>query len=104
MERTAELKERAKAQFAKVVKEKVDWIAARCWPCNIAVNLKEMNNIIEAGQKMEVTTAIIFNEEEIKKLVEDFTPLRTLKMDADIKALLIRTLEDKGIHHEVFAE
>lgn len=100
----AQIKERSKVQFAKVMKAKVRWLAKNCWPSHLEFKLKEINEIIEAGRKMEVTTASLLDEKEIKEYAEKFAPLLTLEMGNDVYALLVFALEAKGVHHEIFAE
>lgn len=100
----ARIKETAKVQFAKLMKAKARWLANNCWPSHLEFKLKQINEIIEAGRKMGVTTASLLDEKEIKEYAEKFAPLRTLEMVSDIYALLVFALEAKGVHHEVFAE
>lgn len=98
-------KEKAAEQFRKLVLEKIEWISKDCWPSNLEFQLKKLNNIIEAGKKMEVTTASTFSELEIQELADQIGPFRVLEMNGEIQSILIGILTDvKEVSHEVFAK
>lgn len=97
-------KEKATEQFKALLLDQVKWLAEKCWPSNWEHNLKKLNGIIEAGKKMQVTTASTFSEAEIEEIATKLIPFRVLEMNAELQALLIQALENKGVHHEVFAK
>ena len=91
-------KDKATQQFKKVLLDKISWISEKCWPEVLELRLKEMNRVIEAGKKMGVTAASIFTEAEIKELAEQFAPFRVLEMNEEIRSLLFRVLNAKGVN------
>lgn len=96
------LRKESEKAFVEQIRDKVIFLAERCWVMNIKGHLEEINEIIQAGRKMGVTNASQFSEEEIAELVEDLTPLRTLEMKAPARAHLVSALAKKGVDPQIF--
>lgn len=97
-------KEKARVQFTSLLQDKIRWISQKCYPYNLGHQLKELSEIIEAGKKMEVTTASPFTDKDIAELTEQLVPYRTLEMNAELELLLIQAVQKQGVHHEFFAK
>lgn len=88
--------------FVAQMRDKVDWVSNQCWPANLELNLKEINELIVAGVKLGVCQAKIFSAEEITEMVSDLSSLRTLEMKAEAREYLISALAKKGVDPRIF--
>ena len=98
------LKEKAKQQFEKMIKEEVQWIAKNVWPENVKHRLNRISRIIEAAKQLEAIDDEIelLNELEVNKLTEKIVPLRILEMTDEVELILIDALISKNIRSEIF--
>jgi hypothetical protein len=95
----------AKAAFEKLLRDKVEFISARCWPVNLKnVGFEEINKLITAAKTLEVTTARQFTATEIDSLVAEITPLRTLEMEAETRTIVVSALSTLGIDPAIFPQ
>ena len=102
MQITEELKAKAEQGFEKQLRKSIDWVSDKCWVFNLENRLNDINELIKAGRQLEIHDAETMTEDEIKQLVADFTPLRTLEMNSEVRARLIEVLISKGINKSLF--
>lgn len=90
--------------FPLQVRDKVDYIASECSPHHVDFKLGELNAIIEAAQRLRVTTAAMFSEDELKRLTNDIVSLKILKMNQEAKRFLVENLIEKGVDRAIFEQ
>lgn len=97
-----ELKASAEKKFAAEIVDKVNYIATDCWPNHVEFKLGEINEVIAAGRKLQVTEAKQFSEEEIKELESDLVTLKRVGMKSEAVDHLSKALIDAGVSPAIF--
>lgn len=93
----------AKVAFEKQLREKVEWLSTRCWATNLRSSFEELNEIIEAGINLGVSgNCRQLTEQEMVGLVTAIKPLRTLKMETEVREILIIALNNAGVDPNIF--
>lgn len=101
---TKALRNEAKAAFVPQVSQLVIFITTQAYVYRFDDKLKELNTIIVAAQKFEVTRAKVFTEEEIKELTQDLKDLHALGMKRRMNEHLIAALKNKGLEEEALVK
>ncbi|MFA5789342.1 MAG: hypothetical protein WC924_05825 [Candidatus Gracilibacteria bacterium] len=100
-----ELSNTAKKKFASLIAQKVEWVSStKCWTQNIKGILKDINEIITAGNRLRVTEGAVLSTEEIAELVSDLTTLRALEMNDEARAHLVVVLTAHDVDEEIFSK
>lgn len=99
-----ELRKTAEEAFVAQMRDKVVFLTEKCWVIHIGSWLKEINDIIEAGKKMGVTSAETFTPDEMAEMVADLTPLRTLEMKTTARIHVVSFLAKKGVDPQIFGQ
>lgn len=102
MEKTQQYAERAKASFGKALKDKVEFIAARCWPHNVKGSLGEVNEIVQAAVTLGGSGATVLTDGELEELRGLLISLRTLEMADEVRVLLVEKLVAHGVDPAIF--
>lgn len=92
-----------RAAFEKVLREKVEWIARKCWKMNLETHIRQINDVLSSGSELGVSSARLLTDEEIKELFSTISPLKTLEMDDEIHKILIKAVCELGISPTIFA-
>ncbi len=96
------LKEKSTTAFMFTMQDKVRFICTQAWESNLPTYLRRLNETIDAGRKLGVTTAEFLTEDEITSLATDLGPLRQLEMNDEVRALLLSFLQGKGLDLKIF--
>lgn len=97
-----ELKAGAEKKFAAEIIDKVGYIAGECWARHVEFKLGEINEVIAAGRKLQVTDAKQFSEAELKELEADLLTLKHLGMKNEIIDHLSKALITAGVSPAIF--
>ncbi len=101
---TKALQKEARAAFVQQASQLVIFIATQCYAWKFDDKLKELNVIITAAQKFDVTKAKAFTEEEIKEFTQDLKDLHALGMKKRINEHVISVLKNKGLEEDVLVK
>jgi len=97
---TGSLKEKAEKQFLSLIGKKVLFLADKCWPTHVGNTFREINDLIEAGKKLEAPSAVsakVFTDQEIDQMVGRLSPLLELEMKEDVKAAVVEAMTSHQI-------
>lgn len=86
----AKLQAQAKTAFEKSLKEKIDFLADRCWPEKLDPCLQELNVIFRAGKALGVTTVTDLGN--VEELARTLHPYRVLNMGSAVREILTEEL------------
>ncbi|GEM_PF-2667352 len=98
---TKALRNEAKVAFISQLSQKVIYIATQCWASSIDSRLKDVNSIILAARKFDLTKVEIFTDAEITEITQDLKDLHALGMKKRMNEHLISVLRNRGMADEV---
>lgn len=96
------LKPAAKAAFEKKIVEQVEFLSEHCWDTHVNTHLATLNRILRAGDELGVDNLKVIDDNEIFRLVNIISPLRTLGMSIEVLAILIDVLTAHGVDSHIF--
>jgi len=101
-----EVREKAVAQFRKLLKEKVEFIADKCWKEKLRGRLEEFNDIlISAGKLSVIKTSARFTKRQLESMLVIIESMKDLKMAESILSVLLQRLQTIGIDvSEIFTD
>ena len=97
----SQLREAAVEAFAEQVLDKVEYVSHYTTPDRVKDKLDELNQILEAGCGVGVTSVKKFEEQELKEIALHLKPMRTLNMRKETMEELIAALREKGMEDAV---
>jgi predicted component of viral defense system (DUF524 family) len=97
--KTNDLAQRANEKYLSLVGKKLQYIVERCYPGNLGMFLKEINDITAAAKKLNassVSSSTVLTDAEIEQLIGQLSPLRELQMADDARAIVVEAMTS---HH-----
>ncbi|MDP3741052.1 MAG: hypothetical protein Q8R08_01865 [bacterium] len=97
-------KDEAAVAFGIALRDKINWIAEKCFNDVVANKLREINEILVVAQRFGTTKVAPLNEGTVKVLIGELQDLKTMGMTKAAKRHLERVLISNGVDEKYLQE